>query len=824
VTSFAQAFSESALSRDLRLALMGALLAVLTLAPSALAAAPRIDGTAATIGASEATLRGSINPGGEATSYEFEWGPTAAYGNSTASGNLPSGEEPVAVAAVLGGLSPGTTYHYRLVAENLADTTEGPDRTFTTPAGIPGFGAARAFELVSQYPTGGIPIYPNNALVSVSEDGGRVHLGTAQQPLPGSELIPPPDQLHNGSSYWRYGFVRGPEGWQMEEYGLAQSLEGAGISADGTTYFFSTISGWSDDSRLDPDDQNGGLVNNTDQDAYLRRPDGTLVWISRDLRIPVGTPQTALGNATLSGNFGMAQMSADGSTAVFESHRSLADADTTTGEPPANRGRLYKWRDGQLSFIGLRPDGSVPSAGTTLGTGNFALQATVSRDGTRVLFSAPRTESGEGGTIYIQTDGAPTVEAVKETGVPALPAEEPFAPRYRGASADLSRAFFTSGSRLTPDSGAGASGGGYEDLYVYDLGADEVRDLTPRLDGITDPGIDPAEADSGRARGIAANSEDGKRVYFVADAQYPVAPSPTGEMPSPEGRNLYLAELDGIDDPIELRFIAALGESDGQVWQMALTADNGKSSYASPDGSVLGFGSRQPLTGQPLGGTSQLFVYDAGADTLRCASCPPDGSLPVGDVNLREPLLGGQAWQYPNSTRRWISTDGRLFFHTAAQLLGGDTNFVDDVYEYRAGQLRLVSAGTGNNASRLEDVSRDGTTVVFNTGDALIPQDEEPGIPKLYAARVGGGFPVKPKPAPCDINAGACEGPGSQSPNLPDSGTAVFQGPGDPKPKKAGKRCRKGKHKVRRGGKVRCVARKHHHHKRGATSNRRASR
>ena len=38
----------------------------------------------------------------------------------------------MAVSAALTGLKVGTTYHYRVVAENEAGTTTGPDQTFTT--------------------------------------------------------------------------------------------------------------------------------------------------------------------------------------------------------------------------------------------------------------------------------------------------------------------------------------------------------------------------------------------------------------------------------------------------------------------------------------------------------------------------------------------------------------------------------------------------------------------------------------------------------------------------------------------------------------------
>ncbi len=83
-----------------------------------------------------------------------------------------------------------------------------------------------------------------------------------------------------------------------------------------------------------------------------------------------------------------------------------------------------------------------------------------------------------------------------------------------------------------------------------------------------------------------------------------------------------------VDGPLELRFVATLGGGDGAVWQKTWEK---KSAYASPDGSVIAFGSHEPLSGQATAGTEQLFVYDAGSDTLACASCPSDGSLPAGE-------------------------------------------------------------------------------------------------------------------------------------------------------------------------------------------------
>lgn len=83
------------------------------------------------------TLNGVVNPQGNATSYQFDYGPTTAYGRTTATATV-DGADPQGVTASLTGLSPATTYHYRLVASQGSLTTTGADLSFTTaPAPIP---------------------------------------------------------------------------------------------------------------------------------------------------------------------------------------------------------------------------------------------------------------------------------------------------------------------------------------------------------------------------------------------------------------------------------------------------------------------------------------------------------------------------------------------------------------------------------------------------------------------------------------------------------------------------------------------------------------
>jgi hypothetical protein len=85
---------------------------------------------------SGATLSGTVNPSGQSTSYHFEYGTTTAYGTQTSPADVGSGSTPVGVHQAILGLTPNTTYHYRLVAASSAGTTNGTDQTFTTPTTV----------------------------------------------------------------------------------------------------------------------------------------------------------------------------------------------------------------------------------------------------------------------------------------------------------------------------------------------------------------------------------------------------------------------------------------------------------------------------------------------------------------------------------------------------------------------------------------------------------------------------------------------------------------------------------------------------------------
>ena len=94
---------------------------------------PTVTMTAASnVTTTSATLNGLANPNGSPTTVVMQWGTTTAYGNTAPAQSPGSGTTNVPVAADIGGLTPNTTYHYRIVASNGAGTTNGADTTFST--------------------------------------------------------------------------------------------------------------------------------------------------------------------------------------------------------------------------------------------------------------------------------------------------------------------------------------------------------------------------------------------------------------------------------------------------------------------------------------------------------------------------------------------------------------------------------------------------------------------------------------------------------------------------------------------------------------------
>jgi hypothetical protein len=91
-----------------------------------------VTGASSAISASGATVAGTVNPNGVATTYVFEYGPSLSFGSVTTRTSGGSGTTAVPVSATLTGLTSNTTYYYRLVAKTSAGETFGAVASFST--------------------------------------------------------------------------------------------------------------------------------------------------------------------------------------------------------------------------------------------------------------------------------------------------------------------------------------------------------------------------------------------------------------------------------------------------------------------------------------------------------------------------------------------------------------------------------------------------------------------------------------------------------------------------------------------------------------------
>lgn len=161
------------------------LVAVLALfaAPASAVAGPCLDATtlaASDVTSSSATISGALDPRGQLPAYRFDLGPTIAYGSSTPIRSS-TVSTPATVTEKLGALTPGTTYHYRVVGSTACGSEIGLDVTFTTPL-APG-----------QQPMAVVPLVfvswlPGNAEVAIAGSDGSGPRVVA--PSPASDFDP----------------------------------------------------------------------------------------------------------------------------------------------------------------------------------------------------------------------------------------------------------------------------------------------------------------------------------------------------------------------------------------------------------------------------------------------------------------------------------------------------------------------------------------------------------------------------------------------------------------------------------------------------------
>jgi len=728
----------------------------------------------------------TINPEGGAVTYRVDYGTTTSYGSSTALiplypilHNNTDTITPRSIAPALLGLTPDTTYHFRITVTNDAGTVVGPDREFHTFPFIAVLDDSRCPNALVRQQTGSALLLDCRAyeLVSARYAGGydvESDLIPGQDPFPGfpdvdgkalyavhSGVVP---GAGNPTNRGRdpYLATRGDDAWRTSYVGIpaneTPSLEPFASTLAAADSLLSTFA-FAGPDICDPcfDDGRAGIP--------VRLPGGSLVQ-GMVGSLPVSDPEPAGAIAK--------PLSDDGTHLVFGSEEKF--------EPDGNSGELSIY-DRNLTTGVTKVVSKTPLGSTMTGPAAADSQLDISDDGSRILLGDTMRVDTEGNAYFhlYMNVGASTetidVTPTTTTGV-----------RYAGMSADGSRVLFTTKDPMASDGDASA------DLFVADVtasGADLSQVSTGDSDACTPtenwntpeggPNCDVLAVAGGG--GVA--SGDGT-VYFFSPEQLAGPSHGTAGEP-----NLYAArpgqaptfiETVETGNPAVAHGISDAGRRETADFQVNRSGDRAV------------FVSTLPLTGFENVGYTEIFMADSDVEgEVTCVSCTPSNAPGAGDSSLASNGLS-------------LIDDGRVFFTSSDALALRDANNHRDVYEWTpadGGTVELISTGGDPDDSSLLSATANGKDVFFFTHQTLVRTDENGPLIKLYDAREGGGFFIVP-PRPACAASDECHGPSSVPGPPPNIRTiAGTDGNG-----KQIKRCKK-KGFVKKRGK--CVKKKKKH-------------
>jgi len=680
----------------------------------------------------------------------------------------------LALATTLGALALSAT---PALAAGDANTASCPASTESSPGFRTYLPDCRAYELVTKLNKGGLsveygwansatsPPYNSN-LYFASADGRHVMFGLdggpeAQSGEPGETYV-----AARTAGGWESTELSPPEGVEHPSYALLGGSLGAAVFSD-------VIGG----DFMRPVFQVLGAAESkpseSSQNLYEGGSGGSLTLLSNGSLAPNGTD---------TGGAWYAGQSADGSHILFFSRAILepqAQGLITERDVNGYPYELYDRSGGQTHVVGLLPDTSLETHGVALGGGGgeaggvgetpylqgqlWSSDHAVSKNGSRIFFQNRVSPT----QVYVRENDTVTKEISlsQKTGEVGTPSNGAY---FLWASADGSKVLFRSGSQLTNDATAGGG------MYEYDFESHALRFLTPDA---TD--ANGAEVPS---NAVVGASDDGSRIYFVANGKLE-GPGLGGKGTTGQP-NLYLYEPKtpaGVANPEPLRFVATLSASD----QLTENLEGVPNVRVTADGRYIVVVSHAKLTSYENGGYAEIYRYDAEATTkpLLCVSCDPGSEPPVADASLNRLPFGPPTYLKVSSSvfspSRNISADGSMvFFETAEPLLPQAVNGKVNVYEWHNGQLALISDGSGPENAHIYDVSASGSDVFFTTYDKLTPQDGD-GALDVYDARIGGGLPAPPPPAPRCSSEEECRGALGTLPVFGAPSSTTFSGTGN---------------------------------------------
>lgn len=591
----------------------------------------------------------------------------------------------------------------------------------------------RAYELVTnpfkegfaptsvQYSDGDAVIYRSSGTFAGSQNGGVFNQYVATRSGTGWQTTAPGPPL--GSSSAAQGFALGASAGAEDMSGDLRSSVWLMRRADESTDI---------------------------QDFYLRGVDGSFTRIgpgTNPALLPEGAPGTAL-----TGLYPVLQgSSADLSHVIF--NLEVGARYPGDGAGPGTSFSLYEYvgtGNVRPRLVGVNNSGAQVSQGDTCAGSGMTLYHAISTDG-RVIFFSP----GCGGTVWARINGATSVDvaATQCARPPSDPAGScsgaPGA-TFQGAAADGSRSFFTSAEQLVDGDTDQMT-----DLYACDLPSGTLAPIgaanpCPALEEVSG-----AAADA-NVQGVVRISEDGSRVYFVA--QGVLAPNVGANDASavPGDNNLYVWEKDAAHPAGVTTFVARLDPNDTSLWGTEASGGASRAAQTTDDGRYLVLSTLSPLVDSgPTADTdssADVYRYDAEDGSLERLSTDEQGG--GGNEPGSDAVVSSVPYQLSSATlrpRTFMSADAStVVFLTSEALSQDDTNGTQDVYSWRDGHVSLISSGrpaeplpTGGFAW----VTASGADIYFNSTERLTPADGDTNA-DIYDARIDGGLDFS-RPGPC---------------------------------------------------------------------------
>ena len=563
----------------------------------------------------------------------------------------------------------------------------------------------RAYEMVSSPYKQGFEAFPQ----SFSDDGIVTYTSTGSFAGNGT------GEVNNN-----YQGVRTPEGWETRSLEAAQ-----GVLEVQASYPFvfardlrSSIAAWKPVS--DPAGDGQGL--------YVRDFDGTFT------RVGTGPVPTSPGFQGLQ----VFKVSDDLSHVIF--------------------GQIT-W--GGLEYVGvgaaalLRHE-NVDNSGATL-PGEPAFNA-ISGDGRVAVFSAGGVWARIGDSATVAVSGSQCTRGPLDPGG-ACNGTSPA--KYAGSAADGSRVFVTTTQQLVNGDTDQTN-----DLYECD-----IPPGAPAPIGTANPCASLTElsgaANGANAQNVVAVSEDGSRVYFMAEgAVLADNPGANDETAVAGNHNLYVWTKDAAHPEGQTTFVAPI---DGNGITGAQTTADGRYLVFSTTSALVSSG-----PGADTDTRADIYRYDAESRAMQRISTSVTGSggnNPEVDTFSRSSQRG--------SVPADVSADGStIVFETAEALSPQDTDGVTDVYLWHDGHVSLVSHDGGQEPS----IDASGQNIYFVTEQPLTAADRDANA-DIYDARVDGGFDLNTPPS---CSGEACQG----QPNTPPAvagtpGSETLTAAGSPPPQPA---------------------------------------